>query len=125
MVRWRPDTCDCVLLVDFETRSVHKAEKKCRAHRRLSGRELLASVHGDNQRKNHAHWVAMATPGLGEGDDEQGRRFRSGVTFHWSFDQARVLTIELRGVTEDEAAQVESALAITVGPGRVRVTGRG
>lgn len=57
-MRWRPDTCDCVIMQDVVAGEVvcTSVESKCQTHAALSDADAIAAVHlyptGENRRKN-------------------------------------------------------------------------
>ena len=52
-IRWRPDTCGCIFVADFEAKEVQSIEP-CRVHKHLDPREAFLSAWTVNREKNQA-----------------------------------------------------------------------
>jgi hypothetical protein len=118
IIRWRPDTCGCVLDVtpDFAT---CQAIAPCQAHAQVTAATALTVVHrGENVLKNLAHEAVLSVAGLAadvtpEGETEPVRQLRAGCAFDWSFGKVgeeRALTVRIRGARADERAGAAMAL---------------
>jgi len=65
MIKWKPDTCDCIIIYNQNINWVETIQT-CRLHRQLRGQNLLNDVIAQNRRFNSAHGL---TPTEDEMDD--------------------------------------------------------
>ena len=121
-MRWRPDTCACVLDVTNDmTRAVSAVA--CPVHRGQSTSRVFAAVRRENTLKNQAHAIALEQSELAEDVTVDGttvRRLREGISFEWGFTPDRMLDVDIRGASESGRTRLESALTLAL-PNMVRV----
>jgi len=128
-MRWRPDTCGCVIDADFATNTATSVVP-CAIHAALtSPPAIFEAVRAENTLKNHAHGATLDDAGLAVNmpgpDGGFTRRLREGIEFAWFFDATRRLTVQVRGASAADLARLESALALSLGVGRVKVEDTG
>lgn len=121
-LRWRPDTCGCVIDVDFETSLVSQAQL-CPHHAHLDPLTAFAAVHGENLTKNRAYSAVLSVPALAV-DVEGTLTLRPAFRFAWAFDADRALTVEVKGMPAAARVVLEQALARDLGSSH-QVTIRG
>jgi len=89
MIKWRPDTCDCVFGYDME--NDHPVLKKifnmCSAHNSLSFGDLLAKILQENRLKNEFFGTIQDTIADFKLED-----------YKWSFDNTRKLNVDVTGI---------------------------
>lgn len=121
-MRWRPDTCGCVLdVTDDMSRATSVVA--CSVHRGQSTGRVFAAVRRENTLKNQAHAIVLEQSELAEDVEVEGstvRRLRSGVEFEWGFDKDRTLDVDVKGASESGRARLESQLTLSL-PNMVRV----
>lgn len=125
--RWSPDTCGCV--VDYEWDDADPAEgraftlvgvvARCPAHGQLPPAGLWGQVRDENLRKNRVFGRVLEQPGL----SKQGAAdLADGIEYAWSFDDKRVLHVEVKGATPAQRQAVQRAADSDHGGGKVRVS---
>lgn len=104
VTRWSPDTCECVIDYQWDEKlpledrvlTLSAVQHKCPAHASLSNEAVYEAVSdyqtGENPRKNRA-LALIADQALPQGTDSEKSNF--GMECLWSFDQNRLLTIEV------------------------------
>lgn len=129
--RWRPDTCGCVLLQDWDTEnsniSLKHFESKCAAHEMLSDADAYHVIYGsgsssENRRKNLIHKMILDHfPEIAAGNG-----FKDGVSTEWEFTgngKGRVLKIRLNGhsMSASKRTQLQSKAHSDLGHGKVEI----
>ena len=116
---WSPDTSDAILEFQWDanlpeesrTHTLVRVIKPSSAHPGLNGEELHRTVLEENVRKNKAFAIAKDVIPTLEGEDYQ-----------WSFDTKRNLQISFpkKNLNRAQKAQIQAALDMSFGPGKVR-----
>lgn len=114
--RWTPDTCGCVLEYSWDDalrpdQRVHshaQTVRTCAAHSGASGAALMATVVGENQRKNQAFALAQEIRADLQPDD-----------YRWIFRPDRTLEVEVDRLTLAERTALTTELTARLGSGVV------
>lgn len=117
---WGSDTCGCRIAFRWNDRlpsesRVHtwsKTIRTCPEHAGLSGAALFTQCLEENNNRMHA---------LSRAQDIRPALTLRDMT--WSFDASRVLefSFPLSGLTSQEKLDIQAALDIQLGPGKVRL----
>jgi len=113
---WRPDTCDCELTYEWDdslplnkrTHAIHTINKSCLAHSALSVKtEHYDKVIEENKRKNILYGKILDNipSAVNEKVNDDGtitKTLKLNKEYKWSFDNDRVLVVELIGFTNAE-----------------------
>ena len=108
---WGPETCQCVIeeLHDPDTPGFgvqfSKVILKCPNHVLVADAALFGVLYsnpdGENKRKNLVHKALLETTSLSLATlgSDGTYTFKTGVSFSWSYNAARVLQISITGAT--------------------------
>jgi hypothetical protein len=120
ITRWRPDTCACVLELEWddtdpeETRA-HNAIKveRCEAHPHEGkpNQHVFETVHGENRHKNvvHQHLIEGLDAAHVTLNDHGHRVLKHAPVFH--FDEQRQLRVTFPGAPEEVVKSARAVLA--------------
>lgn len=120
ITRWRPDTCTCVLELEWddehpEEAREHKAIKveRCGAHPHegAPNQHVFETVHGENRHKNevHQHLIDGLDDAHVEVNAHGHRVFKHDPVFH--FDEARQLRVTFPTAPDSMRAAARATLA--------------
>lgn len=134
VLRWYPDTCECVFTLQHDddlpfTGHQCRGAVPCPRHTGLgTNQQIYAAAGADNDIKNHAAEVIMGLVVRLQHSrrDSNGRTyndFPDGVTYRWSLDLLRrfQLFLDNANLTEQERAGIQGVLDVEFGPGRVTI----
>lgn len=117
---WRPDTCECEIVLTWDDDSVPASEsavheltrfnRKCSAHSGNDGKEQFDAAIEENRRKNYTFAeVRKVLPSL------------TPEFYKWSFDNERNLIVKLNGPDDEKKNAIRSLLNARFGPEKVRL----
>lgn len=114
--RWMPDTCDCVIIEDYNAGVFNfvRFEKKCKAYESLEDRDAYNAILAENKFKNQTYkYILDNYPGakqtITERDGSQSQNIKN---FDFVYDKDRVLAIQADGLTEADYQQLKTNLGI-------------
>lgn len=136
IVTWEPDTCDCVLNIEYDEKSgvesgtVLNTSTICDFHSGKNRGNIIASAISDHgRRKNHllADILARFPGALGKTDENGNLVFKDDRTIVWSFSgtaDSRVLNISFTGVTLTNAQKttLQNAANSRFGAGKIIIS---
>lgn len=132
--RWRPDTCGCVILQEFDKDDLPAGahlkafESKCQAHATLTDVEAYDAIHGtiakpgENLRKNLAYKELLEIPELVEEKvNDAGdvvKTLKQSVVYDWSFTgtgKERVLNVDVKGAPKNVVDSLKTGNVAALG----------
>ena len=106
MMRWEPDTCDCVIEETHNPSDptygvkFNRVITKCPAHQAIPDIDLYSVIQtnpdSEQKRKNLLETELLADDVVGVGGSLD-RRYKDGVKYKWSFDTNRILNVTIEG----------------------------
>lgn len=126
ITRWRPDTCACVLELEWDDEHPEDAREhrpvkieRCAAHehRGCSNEHVFGVVHAENRHKNRTHTLLLEAGGAEHVDTLPNGVKRLKHEAHFTFDAERALRVTFPNAPEhlkptlDKAAKAAVAKA--------------
>ena len=109
MIKWTADTCTgntstgCVILMDMSnpnTPVFSSFERRCVHHSAISGDSLMQTMFTESRKKEHTRQKILETASAIIGETIDGTlTWKKGITFNWSYDNNRILTVSVSGAT--------------------------
>lgn len=135
ITRWRPDTCGCEIeyswddSVPLEQRvhTAHSVSKLCPFHKGLDKVEAHNILTSENQGKNRAighildNYPECRKQVLDANGDVAGYDFKSKDECKWSFDDNRVLVLEVQSLDVNKKASLKTTIEDIVGKNKVEI----